>query len=174
MRPSDAEILEGTQGRLSRRRPFVTGLLLHGRHHPTPAVTAGFETHRRTFSGIWPAGGERISRRRRQSASADSVRCQQPRRAGTHRGLRREDSGTVRRGRRDHHRRTWCGHGKDRPDVRPVRCAGIGLIPRYQTAWDQVRLLNPGKAVPALHRCAELGAMHVHAGQLKHPELPRF
>ena len=43
-----------------------------------------------------------------------------------------------------------------------------------KTAFDPVRLLNPGKAVPELHRCAEWGAMHVHAGQLPHPELPRF
>jgi len=28
--------------------------------------------------------------------------------------------------------------------------------------------------VPTLARCAEFGAMHVHAGQLPHPELPRF
>lgn len=41
-------------------------------------------------------------------------------------------------------------------------------------AFDPDGLLNPGKAVPTLHRCAELGAMHVHHGQLSHPELPRF
>jgi glycolate oxidase len=41
-------------------------------------------------------------------------------------------------------------------------------------AFDPGRLLNPGKAVPELHRCAELGAMHVHNGQLPHPELERF
>lgn len=41
-------------------------------------------------------------------------------------------------------------------------------------AFDPNRLLNPGKAVPTLHRCAELGAMHVHHGQLPHPELERF
>jgi glycolate oxidase len=41
-------------------------------------------------------------------------------------------------------------------------------------AFDPDRLLNPGKAVPTLHRCAELGAMHVHHGQLPHPELERF
>ena len=40
--------------------------------------------------------------------------------------------------------------------------------------FDPAGLLNPGKAVPTLQRCAELGAMHVHAGQLRHPELPRF
>ena len=41
-------------------------------------------------------------------------------------------------------------------------------------AFDPHGLLNPGKAVPTLARCAELGRMHVHAGQLPHPELPRF
>jgi glycolate oxidase len=41
-------------------------------------------------------------------------------------------------------------------------------------AFDPHQLLNPGKAVPTLQRCAELGAMHVHHGQLPHPELERF
>jgi len=41
-------------------------------------------------------------------------------------------------------------------------------------AFDAEGLLNPGKAVPTLHRCAELGRMHVHNGQLPHPELERF
>jgi len=41
-------------------------------------------------------------------------------------------------------------------------------------AFDPHRLLNPDKAVPTLHRCAEFGAMHVHNGQLKFPELERF
>ncbi len=43
-----------------------------------------------------------------------------------------------------------------------------------KAAFDPDGLLNPGKAVPTLHRCAEFGAMHVHHGQLKHPELERF
>ncbi len=41
-------------------------------------------------------------------------------------------------------------------------------------AFDAFALLNPGKAVPTLRRCAEFGAMHVHRGQTKFPELPRF
>ncbi len=41
-------------------------------------------------------------------------------------------------------------------------------------AFDPDELLNPGKAIPTLHRCAEFGAMHVHHGQLPHPELERF
>ncbi len=43
-----------------------------------------------------------------------------------------------------------------------------------KAAFDPRGLLNPGKAVPSLHRCAELGRMHIHAGQTAHPELPRF
>ena len=41
-------------------------------------------------------------------------------------------------------------------------------------ALDPRALLNPGKAVPTLHRCAEFGAMHVHKGKLPFPELERF
>ena len=41
-------------------------------------------------------------------------------------------------------------------------------------AFDPSMLLNPGKAVPTLARCAEYGRMHVHGGKLPHPDLPRF
>jgi glycolate oxidase len=41
-------------------------------------------------------------------------------------------------------------------------------------AFDDRGLLNPGKAVPTLHRCAEFGRLHVRGGQMPHPELPRF
>ena len=43
-----------------------------------------------------------------------------------------------------------------------------------KAAFDPDALLNPGKAVPTLHRCAEFGAMHVHDGKLPFPEIPRF
>ena len=43
-----------------------------------------------------------------------------------------------------------------------------------KAAFDQHELLNPGKAVPTLNRCAEFGAMHVHQNKLPHPELERF
>ena len=43
-----------------------------------------------------------------------------------------------------------------------------------KSAFDPQGLLNPGKAIPTLHRCAEFGAMHVHHGQLPHPDIPRF
>ncbi|NDI23374.1 MAG: FAD-binding oxidoreductase, partial [Betaproteobacteria bacterium] len=41
-------------------------------------------------------------------------------------------------------------------------------------AFDAQGLLNPGKAIPTLARCAEHGKMHVHRGQVAHPELERF
>ena len=47
-------------------------------------------------------------------------------------------------------------------------------VDAMRKAFDEKGLLNPGKAIPTLHRCAELGAMHVHHGKLPHPELPRF
>ncbi|KXW56894.1 FAD-binding protein [Ferrovum sp. PN-J185] len=43
-----------------------------------------------------------------------------------------------------------------------------------KACFDQDGLLNPGKLIPTLHRCAELGRMHVHHNQLPHPHLPRF
>jgi glycolate oxidase len=45
---------------------------------------------------------------------------------------------------------------------------------RLKCAFDPDGLLNPGKVFPVLHRCAELGRLHVHHGELPHPDLPRF
>lgn len=45
---------------------------------------------------------------------------------------------------------------------------------RVKCAFDPDGLLNPGKVFPTLHRCAELGRMHIHRGQLPFPDLPRF
>ena len=45
---------------------------------------------------------------------------------------------------------------------------------RLKCAFDPDGLLNPGKVFPQLHRCAELGRLHVQAGRLPFPELPRF
>ncbi len=50
----------------------------------------------------------------------------------------------------------------------------LSTFHNIKSAFDKYKLLNPGKAVPTLHRCAELGAMHVHDGKLPHPHLPRF
>jgi glycolate oxidase len=45
---------------------------------------------------------------------------------------------------------------------------------RVKCAFDPTSLLNPGKVFPTLHRCAELGRVHIHRGQTRFPDLPRF
>ena len=54
------------------------------------------------------------------------------------------------------------------------RPAELAQFHALKAAFDPEGLLNPGKAVPTLHRCAELGAMHVHGGALPFPEIERF
>ncbi|MDQ3797571.1 MAG: FAD-binding protein, partial [Pseudomonadota bacterium] len=50
----------------------------------------------------------------------------------------------------------------------------IAQFHAVKAAFDPKGLLNPGKAVPSLHRCAEFGRMHVHGGQLPRADIPRF
>ncbi|MFC3286100.1 glycolate oxidase subunit GlcD [Litchfieldella rifensis] len=50
----------------------------------------------------------------------------------------------------------------------------ITVFHAVKAAFDTHRLLNPGKNIPTLQRCAEFGAMHVHNNELPFPELPRF
>ncbi len=45
---------------------------------------------------------------------------------------------------------------------------------RVKCAFDPDALLNPGKVFPTLHRCAELGRVHVHNGEMRFPDIPRF
>ncbi|HSS27166.1 MAG TPA: FAD-linked oxidase C-terminal domain-containing protein [Usitatibacter sp.] len=52
--------------------------------------------------------------------------------------------------------------------------AELAQFHALKAAFDPDGLLNPGKAVPTLHRCAEYGAMRVKAGAVPHPDLPRF
>jgi glycolate oxidase len=52
--------------------------------------------------------------------------------------------------------------------------ADLNQQQRLKCAFDPEGLLNPGKVYPTLHRCAELGRMHVHAGKLPFPDVPRF
>ena len=68
------------------------------------------------------------------------------------------------------------GVGVEKRDLMPVMFSEIDLAhqQRVKCAFDPQLLLNPGKVFPQLHRCAELGRMHVHGGKLPFPELPRF
>ncbi len=45
---------------------------------------------------------------------------------------------------------------------------------RMKCAFDPDQLLNPGKMFPELHRCAELGRVHIQRGEMRFPDLPRF
>src|ERR1017187_4027180 len=68
------------------------------------------------------------------------------------------------------------GVGIEKRDLMPEMFSEIDLNQqqRLKCAFDAQGLLNPGKVFPTLHRCAELGRMHVHGGKLAFPELPRF
>jgi glycolate oxidase len=68
------------------------------------------------------------------------------------------------------------GVGVEKRDLMPVMFSEIDLDQqqRIKCAFDDKSLLNPGKVFPILHRCAELGRMHVHAGHTAFPDLPRF
>jgi glycolate oxidase len=68
------------------------------------------------------------------------------------------------------------GVGVEKRDLMPTMFSDIDLAQqqRLKCAFDERGLLNPGKVFPTLHRCAELGRMHVRAGKLPFPDLPRF
>ncbi|WGS88153.1 FAD-linked oxidase C-terminal domain-containing protein [Methylomonas sp. UP202] len=66
------------------------------------------------------------------------------------------------------------GHEKLPQMCVQFQAAELEQFHALKQAFDPDGLLNPGKAVPTLHRCAELGKMHVHGGRLPHPELERF
>jgi len=68
------------------------------------------------------------------------------------------------------------GVGVEKRDLMPAMFSEIDLNQqqRVKCAFDTKGLLNPGKVFPTLHRCAELGRLHVHAGRVAFPDIPRF
>jgi glycolate oxidase len=68
------------------------------------------------------------------------------------------------------------GVGVEKRDLMPAMFSETDLNQqqRLKCAFDDKGLLNPGKVFPTLHRCAELGRMHVHAGRVAFPDIPRF
>lgn len=68
------------------------------------------------------------------------------------------------------------GVGVEKRDLMPEMFdkADLDQQIRVKCAFDPDHLLNPGKVFPQLHRCAELGRMHVHRGQVAFPDIPRF
>ena len=68
------------------------------------------------------------------------------------------------------------GVGVEKRDLMPVMFTedDLNQQQRLKCAFDAGGLLNPGKVFPKLHRCAELGRLHVHAGKVPFPDIPRF
>jgi glycolate dehydrogenase FAD-linked subunit len=68
------------------------------------------------------------------------------------------------------------GVGVEKRDLMPTMFNEIDLAQqqRVKCAFDEKGLLNPGKVFPQLHRCAELGRVHIHAGKVPFPDIPRF
>jgi glycolate oxidase len=68
------------------------------------------------------------------------------------------------------------GVGVEKRDLMPAMFSEVDLAQqqRLKCAFDDKGLLNPGKVFPKLHRCAELGRLHVHAGRVPFPDIPRF
>jgi glycolate oxidase len=68
------------------------------------------------------------------------------------------------------------GVGVEKRDLMPAMFteADLAQQQRLKCAFDDRGLLNPGKVFPTLHRCAELGRIHVHAGKVAFPDIPRF
>ena len=68
------------------------------------------------------------------------------------------------------------GVGVEKRDLMPAMFseADLNQQQRLKCAFDGKGLLNPGKVFPTLHRCAELGRLHVHAGRVAFPDIPRF
>lgn len=68
------------------------------------------------------------------------------------------------------------GVGIEKRDLMPEMFSeqDLDIQQRLKCAFDEKGLFNPGKVFPTLHRCAEMGAMHVRGGNLPFPDLPRF
>jgi glycolate oxidase len=68
------------------------------------------------------------------------------------------------------------GVGVEKRDLMPTMFseADLNQQQRVKCAFDGEGLLNPGKVFPTLHRCAELGRVHVHGGKVPFPDIPRF
>jgi glycolate oxidase len=68
------------------------------------------------------------------------------------------------------------GVGVEKRDLMPTMFSerDLNQQQRLKCAFDDKGLLNPGKVFPTLHRCAELGRMHISGGNLPFPDIPRF
>ena len=142
---------------------------------PRAQAAAGAQAHEGDVGEIRPARRQRVSCRRRQSASAHPLRRQYARRAGKDRGVRRRDPQALRRGGRGADRRARRRRREARPD------AGDVLRDRSQPAAAAEMRLRCRRVCSTPARCfrnftaaRNLGRLHVHAGKLPFPDIPRF
>ncbi len=170
-----SSLLGRAQGGLSGGRSHLAGLLLRRRHDPEEAPAGGAdarcgrlsEKHRLRVANVFHAGDGNLhplilydanepgELERAEEFGADILRfC--------------VEVGGVLTG--EH------GVGVEKRDLMPAMFDAVDLDhqQRLKCAFDPDGLLNPGKVFPQLHRCAELGRMHVHRGQVPFPDLPRF
>jgi glycolate oxidase len=167
-------LLVGPQECLPGGRARLARLLLHGRHHSAQEPRPDADRHRRDGAQVRSALHECLSCRRRQSASADPVRCQRP--AQWERAelfgaeileLCVELGGTV--------------TGEHGVGIEKINSMCVQFSPEERAAFfavkrafDEPGLLNPGKGIPTTSRCAEYGKMHIHGGRLPFADIPRF
>ena len=133
-------------------------------------------THAGNVRQVRAARRQRLPRRRRQSASADPLRRQQAGRARARRGIWRRYFAAVRGGRRRADRRARRRRREARSDAGDVQRRSISPSSSGSNAPStKADCSIRAKCFPMLHRCAELGRMHVHRrSDLRFPICPRF
>ena len=170
------EVLERAARTPSRRVGRISpDYMCMDSHHPAQAPGRHPAGHCRDGEEVRAALRQRVPRRRRQPAPADPVRCQRPRPAAPLRAVRRRHPGDQRApwAARSPASTAWAWKSSTRMCVQftPRRARADA---RREARLRPAGLLNPGKVIPTLQRCAEYGKMHVSKGLLPFPELERF
>ena len=155
-----AQVLVGPQERVSGGGPHLAGLLLHGRHRAAPRDRAAARAYRRDGEEVRAALHQRVPRRRRQHASADSLQRQRSRRMASRGGVRLRHPGNVRRTGRHGDGRAWRGHREDQFDVRAVFAGRARRVPSRSSARSirrvcsiPTRASRRARAAPSTARC---------------------
>ena len=168
-------LLARPQDRLRRRRPHGARLLRHGRHHPACPPARGPDPDRASSRANTTCPSPTSSTPATATCTRSSctippspARCSVPRRWSAEILKLCVEVGGVLTG--EH------GVGVEKRDLMGTMFSEDDLKQqqRIKCAFDPAQLLNPGKVFPTLHRCAELGQMHVHRGETPFPDLPRF
>ena len=170
-----AAVLGRPQGRVPGGRAHLAGLLLHGRHHPARASCRWCSSARAScrsnyglrVANVFHAGDGNLHPLILYDANKPGE-LERTEEFGAEILKLCVEVGGVLTG--EH------GVGVEKRDLMPAMFSEIDLNQqqRVKCAFDAKGLLNPGKVFPTLHRCAELGRMHVHAGRVAFPDIPRF